>query len=63
MRLAPIKISKESCTLNLEDEVVLYSLQQRLLNDHLNLENNVGSSIYKVFLTVLYPFEYFKQPV
>jgi hypothetical protein len=42
--------SKGSCTLNLEDEVVLYSLQQRPLNDPLNLENTIGSSIYIVSL-------------
>ena len=50
LRLAPTRSSKGSCTLNLEDEVVLYSLQQRPLNSPLNLENAVGSSIYRVSL-------------
>jgi hypothetical protein len=46
--LSPLK---ELYTLNLEDEVVvLHSLQQRPLNSHLNLENAVGSSIYRVSL-------------
>jgi hypothetical protein len=39
--------------------MVLYSLQQRPLN----LENVVESSIYRVSLTLLYLFEYFKQPI
>jgi hypothetical protein len=42
--------SKGSCTLNLEDEDVLYSLQQRPLNGPLNLENAAGSSICRVSL-------------
>jgi hypothetical protein len=42
--------SKRSCTLNLEDEDVLYSLQQRPLNGPLNLENVVGFSIGRVSL-------------
>jgi hypothetical protein len=34
----------------LEDEDVLYSLQQRSLNGPLNLEDAAGFSIYRVFL-------------
>jgi hypothetical protein len=49
LRLTPTRSSKGSCTLNLEDEDVLYSLQQRPLNSPLNLENAAGSSIYRVF--------------
>jgi hypothetical protein len=50
IRLAPTRSSKGSCTLNLEDEDVLYSLQQRSLNGPLNLEDAAGSSIYRVSL-------------
>jgi hypothetical protein len=50
LRLAPTKSSKGSCTLNLEDEDVLYSIQQRPLNGPLNLEDAAGSSIYRVSL-------------
>jgi hypothetical protein len=50
LRLAPTRPSKGSCTLNLEDEDVLYSLQQRPLNGSLNLENAAGSSICRVSL-------------
>jgi hypothetical protein len=50
LRLASTIPSKGSCTLNLEDEDVLYSLQQRPLNGSLNLENAVGSSICRVSL-------------
>jgi hypothetical protein len=50
LRLAPTRPSKGSCTLNLEDEDVLYSLQQRPLNGPLNLENVAGSSICRVSL-------------
>jgi hypothetical protein len=50
VRLAPTRPSKGSCTLNLEDEDVLYSLQQRPLNGPLNLENAAGSSICRVSL-------------
>jgi hypothetical protein len=42
--------SKASCTLNIEDETVLYALQQRPLNGPLNLEDAVGCSIYRVSL-------------
>jgi hypothetical protein len=48
--LAPTRSSKGFCTLNLEDEDVLYSLQQRPLNGPLNLENAAGSSICRVSL-------------
>jgi hypothetical protein len=41
-----------SCTLNLDDEVVLYSLQYRSLNNPLNLEDVAGSFIYIVSLNV-----------
>jgi hypothetical protein len=50
LRLAPTRPSKGSCTLNLEDEDVLYSLQQCPLNGPLNLENAAGSSICRVSL-------------
>jgi hypothetical protein len=50
LRLAPRRPSKGFCTLNLEDEDVLYSLQQRPLNGPLNLENVAGSSIRTVSL-------------
>jgi hypothetical protein len=50
VRLAPTRPSKGSYTLNLEDDDVLYSLQQRPLNGPLNLENVVGSSICRVSL-------------
>jgi hypothetical protein len=50
VRLAPTRLSKGSCTLNLENEDVLYSLQQRPLNGPLNLENAAGSSICRVSL-------------
>jgi hypothetical protein len=50
IRLAPTRSSKGSCTLNLEDLDVLYSLQQRPLNGPLNLENAAGSSICRVSL-------------
>jgi hypothetical protein len=50
LRLAPTRNSKGFYTLNLEDEVVLYSLQQRPLNGLLNLEDAVESSIYRVSL-------------
>jgi hypothetical protein len=50
IRLAPTKSSKGSCILNLEDEDVIYSLQQRPLNGPLNLENDAGSSICRVSL-------------
>jgi hypothetical protein len=50
LRLAPIRPSKGSCTLNLEDKDVLYSFQQRLLNGPLNLESVAGSSICRVSL-------------
>jgi hypothetical protein len=50
IRLAPTRPSKGFCTLNLEDEDVLYSLQQRPLNGSLNLDNAAGSSICRVSL-------------
>jgi hypothetical protein len=50
VRLAPTRTSKGFCTLHLEDEVILYSLQQRPLNGSLNLDDVAGSSIYRVSL-------------
>jgi hypothetical protein len=50
LRLAPARAPKASCTLNIEDETVLYALQQRPLNGPLNLEDAVGFSIYRVSL-------------
>jgi hypothetical protein len=38
------------CTLNIEDQMVLYALQQCPLNGTLNLEGAVGFSIYRVSL-------------
>jgi hypothetical protein len=49
LRLAPAR-AQASCTLNIEDETVLYALQQRPLNGPLNLEDTVGFSIYRVSL-------------
>jgi hypothetical protein len=48
--LAPTIVSKASCTLNIEDQTVLYTLHQRPLNGHLYLEDVVGFSIYKISL-------------
>jgi hypothetical protein len=48
--LAPTNYSKSSSTLNIEDQTVLYILQQRHLNGPLNLENVVRFSIYRVSL-------------
>jgi hypothetical protein len=61
IRLALTRTSKYYCILNLENEVVLYSLQQRFLNSTLNSEDAAKSSIYRV--SVLYLFKFFKQPV
>jgi hypothetical protein len=41
---------KESSTLNIADQMVLYALQQRPLNDPLNLEDAAEFSIYRVSL-------------
>jgi hypothetical protein len=41
---------KGFCTLNIEDQMVLYALQQRPLNGSLNLEDAAGFSIYRVSL-------------
>jgi hypothetical protein len=49
-KLAPTKCSKSSCTINIEDQTVLYALQQRHLNVSLNLEDAVGFSVYRVSL-------------
>jgi hypothetical protein len=50
LRLAPARHPKGFCTLNIEDQMVLYALQQRPLNDSLNLEDAAGFSIYRVSL-------------
>jgi hypothetical protein len=50
VRLAPARDSKGFCTLNIEDQMVLYTLQQRPLNGLLNLEDAAGFSIYRVSL-------------
>jgi hypothetical protein len=50
IRLAPTRSSKGSSTLNIEYRTVLYSLQQRHLNGPLNLEDAVGSFIYRISL-------------
>jgi hypothetical protein len=50
VRLAPTKSSKGFSTLNIEDQSILYALQQRPLNGPLNLEDAAGFSIYRVSL-------------
>jgi hypothetical protein len=50
IRLAPARDPKGFCTLNIEDQMILYALQQRPLNGPLNLEDAVGFSIYRVSL-------------
>jgi hypothetical protein len=50
LRLAPARVSKGLSTLNIEDQTVLYALQQRYLNGPLNLEDAAGFSIYRVSL-------------
>ena len=50
IRLAPARVLKGSSTLNIEDQTVLYALQQRPLNGPLNLEDAAGFSIYRVSL-------------
>jgi hypothetical protein len=50
LRLSPTRPSKGFSTLNIEDQMVLYALQQRPLNDSLNLEDAVVFSIYRVSL-------------
>jgi hypothetical protein len=47
--LAPTRNSKEFCTLNLEDQIVLYLLQPYSLNDYLNLKT-VVDPLYIEFL-------------
>jgi hypothetical protein len=56
VRPAPTRSSKGSCTLNLEDEDKLYSLQQRPLNGHLNLKDVLDPLYIEFLYTVLYPF-------
>jgi hypothetical protein len=46
----PARVSKGSSTLNIEDQTVIYALQQRHLNGPLNLEDAAGFSIYRVSL-------------
>jgi hypothetical protein len=43
--LAPARAAKVFSTLNIEDQTVIYSLQQRSLNDSLNSENSAGFSV------------------
>jgi hypothetical protein len=50
VRPAPTKNPKGVCTLNIEDEMILYTLQQRPLNGPLNLEYAVRFSVYRVSL-------------
>jgi hypothetical protein len=50
LRLAPTRSPKGFSTLNIEDQTVLYALQQRPLNGPLNLEDAAGFSIYRVSL-------------
>jgi hypothetical protein len=50
IRLAPARDSKRLCILNIEDQMVLYALQQCPLNAPLNLEDAAGFSIYRVSL-------------
>jgi hypothetical protein len=50
LRPAPARYSKTSSTLNIEDQTVLYALQQRPLNGPLILEDAAGFSIYRVSL-------------
>jgi hypothetical protein len=50
LRLAPTRPSKGFSTLNIEDQTVLYALQQRPLNGPVNLEDAAGFSIYRVSL-------------
>ena len=49
-RLASTSPPKGFSTLNIEDQTVLYALQQRPLNGPLNLEDAAGFSIYRVSL-------------
>jgi hypothetical protein len=48
--LAPTRSFKGFSTLNIEDQMVLYTLQQCPLNGPLNLEDAAGFSIYRVSL-------------
>jgi hypothetical protein len=50
LTLAPTRPPKGFSTLNIEDQTVLYTLQQRPLNGPLNLEDAAGFSIYRVSL-------------
>jgi hypothetical protein len=47
IRLALARHSKGFCTLNIEDQMVLYALQQRPLNGPLNIEDAAGFSTYR----------------
>jgi hypothetical protein len=51
--MAPARAPKASCTLNIEDQTVLYTLQQCPLNVSLNLEDSAGFSLYIVSLNDL----------
>jgi hypothetical protein len=52
-RLAPTRAPKGYSTLNIEEQMVIYALQQRPLNGYLNLEDAAGFSIYRVSLNNL----------
>jgi hypothetical protein len=49
-RVAPTRAPKASSTLNIEDQMVFYALQQRPRNGPLNLEDAARFSIYRVSL-------------
>jgi hypothetical protein len=49
-RLAPARDTKGFCTLNIEDQMVIYALQQCPINGPLNLEDAARFSIYRVSL-------------
>jgi hypothetical protein len=42
LSLAPARTPKGSSTINIEDQTVLYALQQRPLNGPINLEDTTG---------------------
>jgi hypothetical protein len=52
IRLAPASASKCSSTLNIENQTVIYALQQRPLNTPLYLEDVIEFSIYVVSLSI-----------
>jgi hypothetical protein len=50
LRLAPTRSSKRFSTLNIEDQTVIYALQQCPLNGPLNLEDAARFSIDRISL-------------